>query len=46
MINSKLITSNIMSDRLTAIKGRGGFTDFPVSIQYIGEPAPTGIMVN
>jgi predicted site-specific integrase-resolvase len=31
---------------LTAIKGRGGFTGFLVSIKYLGEPAPTGIMVN
>ncbi|MEG5009591.1 hypothetical protein QUB19_05200, partial [Microcoleus sp. B4-C5] len=32
--------SHIMSGRAIAIKGRGGFTDFPVSIQYLGEPAP------
>ncbi|MEG4428298.1 MULTISPECIES: hypothetical protein [unclassified Microcoleus] len=38
--------SHIMSGRAIAIKGRGGFTDFPVSIQYLGEPAPTEIMVN
>jgi len=40
------MTNDIMSHRFTAIKGRVGFTDFPVSIQYLGEPAPTGIMVN
>jgi len=36
----------IMSNRLIAIKDRGGFTDFPVSIQYLGSRPPTGIMVN